>query len=273
MRILKLLIYSNFLVSLSAGFLAYACTSKLGNSHQFGIGFIAFGATLFTYNIQRVIRIKEIKKQTTDRHRWLIDHVFFIKILSGLGLIAAVLIYFFVLGWDIDFWFLAISAMVGVLYAFKVVSKYDGLRDIPYIKIFLIAAQWALVVVYWPYLRSEGSALTFPWDLCFSVFFYILANTICFDIRDLVYDDQKKRTIPQVFGVKGAKAIALIFLVSSFVLLVDSSPNILHSWLLYVSFLISVVLILLSQVRRHEMYFSGLIDGWIISYAALILLM
>lgn len=269
MRFLKFLIYSNLLVSFSAGSLAYACAFKLGNPHRFGIGLIAFCATVFIYNIQRILRIKEIRNQSTDRHRWLSNNVPLIKVLSTLGLIGSILIYFLVLGWAIDFWFLAISAGVAVLYALKVVSNFDGLRDIPYIKIYLIGIQWTLVVVYWPYLRLEDD-VAFPWSLCFSVFFFLIANAVCFDIRDLVYDDQKKRTIPQIFGVKGAKVVALLFITISIVCLILFSPYVLHFWLFYVCYLVLALLILFSQIRRQEMYFSGLIDGWLVAFSILI---
>lgn len=272
MIFLKFLIYGNILVSLSAGSLTFACASRIGSPHRFGIGLIVFFATLFTYNIQRILRIQEIKMQSTDRHRWLSKHVLLIKVFAAIGLFGSVLIYFLVLGWNIDFWFLAISAIIGVLYAQKVFSRFDGLRDIPLIKIYLIAIQWTLVAVYWPYLRLEG-AIAFPWSLCISVFFFILAATVPFDIRDIVYDDKKKKTIPQIVGIKGAKAIALLFMILSLVSLTLFSPNTLYFWLFYVCYLVMGLLILNSETRRQEMYFSGLIDGWIIAYAVLIVLL
>lgn len=272
MRFLKFLIYGNLLISFSAGSLAYACADKLGNPHHWGIGLIVFCATTFIYNIQRILRIKEIQLQSTDRHRWLSDHVPLIKILSAIGLLGSILIYFFVLGWEIDFWFLAISAIFAVLYALKVAPKLDGLRDVPYIKIYLIALQWTLVVVYWPYLRLKPD-ISFPWMLCCSVFFFILAATVPFDIRDLVYDDQKKRTIPQIFGINGAKVVALLFMALSIGTLVIYFPKVIQFWLFYMCYLVLGILIFLSQTRRQEMYFSGIIDGWIISYALLIVFM
>ncbi len=256
-------------MSFSAGCLAYAFALKLGNPHNIGIGLIAFCATLFTYNIQRILRIKEIQMQSTDRHRWLSVHVPLIKALSTLGLVASITIYFLVLGWAIDFWFLAISAVIGVLYALKIATKLDGLRDVPHIKIYLIALQWTLVAVFWPYLRLEDG-VAFPWTLAFSVFFFILAATVPFDIRDIVYDDKKKMTIPQIAGIKGAKTVALVFLTISLICLILFSPAILYNGLFYVCYLVLTLLIVNSQTRRREMYFSGLIDGWIIVYALLI---
>src|SRR5690554_2561029 len=272
MKVLQYLIYSNILISISAGLLAYACAIKLGNPHDTGIGITVFFATLFIYNIQRILRLYEVKSTSSDRHVWLENHILLIKILAGIGIVGSVTIYFTVLGWNIDFWFLAFSAIIGVLYAMKIHPKSMALRDIPYVKIYLIALQWALVSVYWPYMRiAETTA--FPTGLGLSIFFFILAATVPFDIRDLVYDKKHKSTIPQIFGVKGAKIIALFFLVlSASSLYVFAVESFYLIWF-YVCYLVLSILIIYSNTSRHEMYYSGILDGWIIGYAVLIYLL
>src|SRR5690554_1950103 len=269
MRLLQYLIYSNILISISAGSLAYACAVKLGNPHDVGIGFTVFFATLFIYNIQRILRLGEIKIKSSERHVWLENHTFLIQMLALIGIIGSVAIYFAVLGWNIDFWFLAFSAVIGVLYAMKIHPKSMALRDIPYAKIYLIALQWALVSVYWPYMRIADTT-DFPVGLILSIFFFILAATVPFDIRDLVYDKKHKSTIPQIFGVKGAKAIALLFLVLSALSLYFFYPVVIHLCWFYICYSVLGILILNSNVYRREMYYSGVIDGWIIVYALVI---
>lgn len=269
MRLLQYLIYSNILISISAGSLAYACAVKLGNPHDIGIGFTVFFATLFIYNIQRILRLGEIKVNSSERHHWLENHTFLIKTLAGIGIIGSVSIYFAVLGWNIDFWFLAFSAIIGILYAMKIHPKSLALRDVPYAKIYLIALQWALVSVYWPYMRIAETT-DFPIGLILSIFFFILAATVPFDIRDLVYDGKHKSTIPQIFGVKGAKAIALLFLVLSALSLYFFYSVVIHLWWFYICYSVLGILILNSNVYRREMYYSGIIDGWIIVFALII---
>ncbi|PKR81873.1 hypothetical protein CW751_00615 [Brumimicrobium salinarum] len=241
----------------------------MGNPHDIGIGITVFFATLFIYNIQRILRLGEIKVKSSDRHHWLENHTVFIKILAGIGIIGSVLTYFLVLGWNIDFWFLAFSAIIGVLYAMKIHPKSMALRDIPYAKIYLIAAQWALVSVYWPYMRIADTT-DFPVGLGLSIFFFILAATVPFDIRDLVYDGKQKSTIPQIFGVKGAKIIALVFAGLSAMSLYLFFPEVVHLWVFYGCYLVLGMLIVGSRTNRHEMYYSGIIDGWIIAYGLLI---
>lgn len=266
MRVLAFIIYSNLLVSFSAGSIALACADKLGNPHYVGIGLIVFLSTLFTYNLQRILRLGEINPQKSSRHLWIEKNQVTLKVLSAIGLVGSVLIYFLVLGWNIDFWLLLTGAILGVLYALKTHPKGRALRDIPYLKIYLIALQWTLAVAVWPYIRI-ASTIDFPIALVASIFLYILAATIPFDIRDLVYDAKHKATIPQILGIKGAKTAGLILLLSSAGLLVVAFPKMVNVLWFYISFIVLGIFIIKSNKERHEMYFSGGIDGWIVTYA------
>ena len=271
MNLLRFFIYSNIVISLSAGALAGACATKLGNPHNFGIGITVFFATLFIYNIQRVFRHTEVSENFSARHQWIQKHLIILKVFSGIGIVGSIATYFFWLGWNIDFWFLAISAIIGVLYAYQITPKWLALRDIPYIKIYLIASQWALTSVYWPYMRIADS-IDFPIALGLSVFTLILAITIPFDIRDIVYDQPTKKTIPQLVGIQKAKWIAIMILGISAFTLYSFEKEVVHSFLFYSVYIVFAFLILFSSTQKEEMYFSGWIDGWIIIYAFLIYL-
>ena len=83
-----------------------------------------------------------------------------------------------------------------------------ALREVPGIKIFLIALAWSLVSV--GLLVEEyqiGGQLMFGFCL-FTVFVLFLLLTIPFDIRDLKYDKFQLKTIPKVFGEEKARYIA-----------------------------------------------------------------
>lgn len=265
MAILKFIIYSNILVSSSSGILAFACSYQLGNKHFYGIGWVVFFSTLFIYNIQRIIRIKEPKIQKSERHIWIEKNQNLIIFFSMIGLISSILIYFIVLKWGIDFWVLSFGAILGLAYVLSPHPKLSALRDIPYIKIYIIGIQWSVAAVFWPYFR-QSEAIEFPTLLFGSVFFYILTATIPFDIRDIVNDNKNKYTIPQIFGQAGAKSIGIGFIIISAVCLLFYSHSINHL-LFGLAFTGLIILLILSHPKRHEMYYSGIIDGWIIFYA------
>jgi len=272
MKSLKFIIYGNILISVVAGALVAVCSEYQGNPHSIGIGVTAFFATLFIYNMQRVLRLDEIAIQKSDRHHWLAKHSETIIVFSVIGWLGSVLTYFFWLQWDIDFWFLAVSAILGILYAFKIHPKIAAIRDIPFLKIYLIAIQWALVTVYWPYIRIQDQ-IELPIENLISVFFFILAITIPFDIRDLIYDDKEKCTIPQLLGIKGAKTVAVIaFLISASMLVLEDKSVLSINWF-YITYSGAILLVIFSTVKRHELFYSGIIDGWIFAYVLLIYLL
>jgi hypothetical protein len=101
---------------------------------------------------------------------------------------------------------------------------------------------------------------------------YIVAATIPFDVRDLLYDQPSQRTIPQLAGVNGSKWIGVSLLLMSTYLLFFWAPAIIKNPLTYLAYIGMGVLILFSNKRRKEMYFSGLIDGWIIIFGLQFLL-
>lgn len=271
MKLIKILVYSNFVVSLSVGVLTSACASLFNNKHPFIIGIVALLSTFFIYNIQRILRLKGIGEDSSERLLWIKRNALQLLGLSSLSVLSCLVLYFFVLGVEWDILFLGISAIFGILYAFEFTPNVEGLRDVPYIKIYLIAILWAMVTVIWPYIRDLS--YDFPFALLFSVFFYILACTVPFDIRDVYYDDQQKRTIPQIFGQLGAKIIAVIFLVVSVVCLLSIASNLFSQIWFYLAYLGMFILIIFSNEQRPELYFSGGIDFWIVTYGILIFML
>jgi hypothetical protein len=105
---------------------------------------------------------------------------------------------------------LIVSAIMGVftfLYVLPFLQSENSLRSISGLKIFVIAFVWAGVTVLIPLvdiiaILQLDVALTFIQRFCL-----VIALIMPFEIRDLQYDDQSLGTLPQKFGVKGAKMI------------------------------------------------------------------
>jgi len=269
MEAIRFIIYGNVLISLSAGMLSFGLVSFLNINNPLFYFFCVFFATLFIYNFQRVPRLNEVTDQYSDRHIWLKKNKSTLYLLISIGLLGSIITYFEFLTIQNDFVFLIILGFVGVLYALKTV-KGRALRDFPYIKIHLIALTWLLVIAVWPLIREERSVFN-HFELLFSLYFILIGITIPFDIRDLSYDDSDKKTLPQLIGVRLSKILALIFLTLGFVLLAFYNNNFLLKPFFHISFLGFFYLILKTSRERKEMFFSGLIDGWIITLGALLL--
>ena len=91
-------------------------------------------------------------------------------------------------------------SLISILYPF-------GLRNTPYLKIFLIAASWSISTVLLTYFENNLLIDQRFYLEIFARFFFILGITIPFDIRDLKFDNRRLNTIPIVFGFDDSKKI------------------------------------------------------------------
>jgi 4-hydroxybenzoate polyprenyltransferase len=103
-----------------------------------------------------------------------------------------------------------------MLFYEKIFSDEKELRKIPFLKSFLIAYVWACVCVA-PQLLEKIHH--FQFTIWLEVYFYILALTIPFDIRDVEIDhNQGVRTLATSFKISRVKQLSFIFLLISFCL-------------------------------------------------------
>jgi uncharacterized membrane protein len=156
---------------------------------------------------------------------------------------------------------LSISLVISILYVYKIKSK--SLRDTPYLKIHLIAIIWVIALGIFELVNEQIFEFE-KWIFVLIHYFYVIAVTIPFDIRDLKYDDPKKRTIPQVIGVLFSKMLSFGLMVLYFILAIYFKPDLLLNFYFHFSILISLLLILGIKNTRNEFYYSGLMEGSIL---------
>lgn len=267
MKLVRWLIYSNILISLSAGVIGWGMSHFLGSSDAHWFAITLFGATLFSYNLHRYLRFSDFKASKSMRHQWINNSKSTILALSIAGGLLAFSVYSFFL-WD---WFslgiLSMSAIITSLYAYRFSGK-KSLRELPYIKIYLIVLTWSTVTLLWPMIHTGASPQSQAPVIAIHVC-YLFSITIPFDIRDLPYDLPKQRTIPQIIGVQRSKYLALVALFISTGLIGYFYPNQLTLPFLYVTVIGNSYFILSASIEKKEMFYSGWIDGWMIWYGLL----
>jgi len=106
------------------------------------------------------------------------------------------------------------------LYTLPVLPKAKNLRSWGGFKIFVVAIVWAGAPVLLPALSAK---LMISWDVgieIFQRFILVLILLVPFEIRDLKYDKEELRTLPQRFGVTNSKIVGsfatLLFFFASF---------------------------------------------------------
>ncbi len=256
------LVFSNLLVSLSIGFLCSGICFQINIPNPFWYGLFVFSSTLLTYNIQRFIKSTQTVPHPTNHILWVLSHK---KELYLIGLGSTFLVFFSFLKifhWNLlSILILIISLIISVLYVYKIQSK--SLRDTPYLKIHLIAVIWVIALGIFE-LVNENTFEIKKWIFVLIHYFYVVAVTIPFDIRDLKYDDKKKKTIPQVVGVKNAIFISISLLVLYTFCAVKLHPKLLFNYFFQLSIFTTLLLNIGSKETRNQFYFSGLIEGSIL---------
>ena len=152
----------------------------------------------------------------------------------------------------VSFLILGISGIIGVLYSFKIKTSSLAIRDIPFLKIGLVVGIWTFVCCIFTWFNSPTKENFSP-ALLLHVF-YLFAIALAFDIRDIRIDSAKRKTIPQVIGVKPAKAVVITSLVFFFIgsNLFPLIPS--HKDLFILAVFIPIITLLLQKDIRPKVY-------------------
>ena len=273
------LLNTNIYISLAAVLLTLATQVQLGMRPQFHpYLFLLFFATLFDYNLHRLITVLTNKAALqSEKHRWVKAHLkqFYVMMgLSVLGFLWAVL--------DADKKVLltltpfAILTLFYSLPVFKSKKNIFRLRDIAFLKIFLIAIVWSASTIFLPVIQGQTKHAILSVGLLFiERFLFIFAITIPFDIRDMAADSQQGlKTIPLVMGKKNALTLANIALVcfTGLSLLHYNQPDFYRiNIALAVSALSSFIFINNKKLQQVPFYHYGILDGTMLLQGILVL--
>ena len=110
---------------------------------------------------------------------------------------------------------LLVALLLGTLSLTYVLPRnrfFGGLRYLPYLKSFIVAACWASVVVILPLLNHQIEFDRVVWLKWLQMALWTFSTMIPFEIRDISNDSENIKTIPQVFGIQGAKMIGTLML-------------------------------------------------------------
>ena len=202
---------SSLLIGIAASGYFYSAYLQLGLDPDWHLILIVGLATLFMYNLQKLLGLMMLGKDESLINRTGFKPLFGGTLISGLLLGISLLFA----GVEILLW-LAFPALLSVFYAAPV-FPYKGikiaLRGYPYIKIYLILFVWMWVtaIMPWGFGGAEFSADFMLF--CLQRALFLMAILIPFDIRDLQTDFTFQQTIPQMTGVRTSIKTALLLMV------------------------------------------------------------
>lgn len=246
--------YSNLWIGAGAGGTAILYSICFDRLLNWNLIVFLFASTVLAYTFQRYEKIRKNQGISGPRVDWMLTHQKTVKLIMILAFLTS--LYTSILLSFNALFLLPFTAVISFLYAFKIKGK--NLRDIPFLKIFLIALVWALSGGLMCFIEDQDLGRE-SIQYSFFLFLYIIAITIPFDIRDIHLDEAEKNTIPQIFTIQGAKVIGLTLSIIAFFIL--RSITDLSIWFYVIGFSMTAVAIVSCNTRRNELYFSLGVDG------------
>ena len=270
---LDFLLFSNIFIALCAvsqGMVTYWLLKVKPDEYVLGL---LFCSTLALYNFSILLSKPEKPENSAFfRVRWIFSHYRLMITLTIISAIAIIPLSFFLNTSSkillIGLGFISVAYNLPV---FSISDKRFSLRNIPGVKLFIIAMVWAASCVLLPILEIDGnnSAIITVNEtiVLFSKrFLFIAAITVPFDIRDLFQDKSNElKTIPVIFGEKNSLLLCQGLLVVYMFLLFSLTEKIDGDFFaLSLTIILSGWLIFKSKWKKNEYYYFLFLDGTMI---------
>jgi len=240
--------------------------------------FIIFFATLFEYNLHRLITVVTNKEAlNSEKHQWVRENLkkfYFLVFISVAGFITVA----FMAKKEVLITFTPIAALT-LLYSVPISGNRKHLfrlREIPYLKIFLIAFVWSSSTILLPVIQSDDTFSCSQVTIFLAErFLFVFAIAIPFDIRDLEVDKQEGlNTIPMLMTEKKALLLSYFallgfFLISFFHYLKLNNWFII--WALGISAATTFLFLRARNIRKLSWYHYGVLDGTMLLQGLLVL--
>ncbi|MEO6524156.1 MAG: UbiA family prenyltransferase [Mucilaginibacter sp.] len=272
-QFLDLILFSNLFMALCTVAQALVTFKLIGCAPYYPLLALLFSSTLFIYNICLFLtKPANPDKSPLLPKRWFFAHP---RLMTTLTLISAMVLLFMYLLLTFKSEVLLVGlGVLSVGYSLPIFSKNGqryGLRNIPGIKSILIALVWTMSCVMLPIFEAERThhIVVSNSDIALLItkrFLFIVALTIPFDIRDLFHDSQGGlKTIPVMFGEKGAYLFCQVLLIVHLILLFLFKNGFDLDFLaLGLTTLLMGWLIFKSKWEKNEYYYFFYMDGVLI---------
>ncbi|GAA4310878.1 UbiA family prenyltransferase [Nibribacter koreensis] len=265
LKILDFILFSNIFIAACATALVWETYLLSGMPMSTRLGVMAFFATLFVYNADSLLPYKFNQDvPLTKRMAWVQKNRLVLMAIAATSVLCVFALYWMA-AFELSFWFMLHLMVVAGLYSIPVLPDREGyipLRDIPFLKVFLIAYVWSAITVQLPQMEA-GRDLFAADSLILFVrrFLFIFALTLVFDIRDLNKDRMTGTvTFPGKWGVAKTKRLALMALLL-FAVLLPATINWQVRLALGLSALGSAWVVWNAHENRSHYYFLVLADG------------
>ncbi|WMX17324.1 hypothetical protein [Aureispira sp. CCB-E] len=273
-KFINFLLYSNIYIALCAVAMTaqtlYVFDISVPTSPAL-LGLVFF-STLVIYALHRLVSLSKVDKNLkVERFNVIETYQRHIQIYAALGTIGGGVCFFFLA--RTTQYALVLPAILSLGYVIPFMgNKKLRLRDVHFIKIFLIAIVWSYVTVLLPVLEHGIPLEEQAIGAIIERILFIFVITLPFDLRDWEIDKKNGvRTIPATIGVKKTLQLAFFILV-----LWMLGVTQIYTWSIVVglwgSGITTGILVYYSPQQKHDYYFTALMDGTMLLQYGLVLL-
>jgi len=233
---------------------------------------LVFFSTLVIYAIHRLVSLNKIDKKirgsrfdVTQQYK---SHIQLYALLSVVGGSYC----FFLLNRSTQV-ALVLPAILSLGYVIPFLGNRKlRLRDINFLKIFLIAIVWAYVTVLLPILEFGVEWNEQVIGLLAERLLFIFVITLPFDIRDWEIDKHNEvKTIPALIGVAATIRLAIALLVVWLLICWWVYPMAMAVGITLTA-VFTAYLLWMTPKQQHDYFFTALVDGTMIIQATLVIL-
>lgn len=275
-KIADFVLFSSLFIAVCALALVWQTYLLLNEEVSWRLAGMLFFGTVCLYNLESVFpNPARLPTELTRKKAWLLRHRKAMRVLAlGAGALGSTL--YLVGERELPFWFLLHLLLLSVLYSFPVFGRPRALlplRNIPLLKVFLIAYVWAALSVLLPLLYAGRDLWAAEHLVLFARrFLFIFALALLFDIRDYSRDRARGLiTFPVLMGIGATKVLGL-GLLGLFGLLCPLYTSLNQMVALLLSGGCAAGVILAAREDRSEHYFLGWADGMMLLQFLLVLL-
>jgi 4-hydroxybenzoate polyprenyltransferase len=220
-------------------------------------------ATSLLYALHRLIGIDLVGRYKYTGRFGKIYNMRLLLLFIGLGTAVLSWIFFLKLSIKVQIT-LIVPGIISILYVLPIFAG-KRLRDLPLIKIFLVAIVYSYVCVFIPGMMADFHI--YPVLLIFfGRLFFIFGITIPFDIRDVNIDGETEvKTIISQLGIKSSKGLAigllLLALTLSCIFIINTQLSLQFLIPEMIVHIICILMVYYAEARRSDFYYAFLLDG------------
>ena len=157
---------------------------------------------------------------------------------------------------------LGFGMLLSLLYSIPSYKK-QNLRQLSGIKIYVVALTWLISTTIIPFVYFENPLNAKSLLYSLTIFLWVLALMIPFEIRDFPKDPNYLNTWPQQFGIENTKKTGAIIVIILMILACVLSSFEITKALFTQGFVYSLtlILILFSTTKSHRFYSSFLVES------------